>query len=259
MDMQPFVSRVDNILRIDICALESGSFHAGCKYAHGYLVCVLQGKLHIIANGTDNVLIPGDLIFCAPEQSYVQYADIGTAPQLLQIHFQTACEALAPLSGVKCSKSTVTEALVQQLLAEYDSSDSCAKDMVYLLVNQLLIAMQRNCKDPAVISKEGRILMRALQYIGDHVRNRLSVPETARAAGVSASYLTALFQKHLGISPGECIRRAKLQLSKELIREGELTFTQIAAALEYSTVHHFSRQFKEKFGVSPTQYANTAR
>ncbi len=40
-----------------------------------------------------------------------------------------------------------------------------------------------------------------------------------------------------------------------MIRENNLNFTEIAAALQYSTVHHFSRQFKEKFGITPTEYA----
>ena len=44
-----------------------------------------------------------------------------------------------------------------------------------------------------------------------------------------------------------------------MIREGNLNFTEIAAALQYSTVHHFSRQFKEKFGITPTEYAKSVR
>ena len=61
------------------------------------------------------------------------------------------------------------------------------------------------------------------------------------------------------ISPGEYIRRIKLEESKKLIREGKMNFTQIAAQLQYSTVHHFSRQFKEKFGLTPTEYARAIR
>ena len=76
---------------------------------------------------------------------------------------------------------------------------------------------------------------------------------------MSPSYLTALFQKHLGISPGEYIRRVKLQESKRLIRENKLNFTQIAELLQYSTVHQFSRQFKEKFGMTPSDYAQQVR
>ena len=70
---------------------------------------------------------------------------------------------------------------------------------------------------------------------------------------------TALFHKNLQISPGEYIRRAKLQESKLMIREGKMNFTEIAQVLQYSTVHHFSRQFKEKFGITPTEYARSIR
>jgi AraC-like DNA-binding protein len=44
-----------------------------------------------------------------------------------------------------------------------------------------------------------------------------------------------------------------------MIRENKLNFTEIAAELQYSTVHHFSRQFKEKFGITPSEYAKLVR
>jgi AraC-like DNA-binding protein len=44
-----------------------------------------------------------------------------------------------------------------------------------------------------------------------------------------------------------------------MIREDDLNFTEIAAALHYSTVHHFSRQFKEKFGITPSEYAKSVK
>ena len=112
---------------------------------------------------------------------------------------------------------------------------------------------------PHCVNAENRIIRRAQEYISTHVRQKLSVPSVAAAVDVSASYLTALFHKHLQLSPGEYIRRIKLQESKQLIREGEMNFTEIAEALQYSTVHHFSRQFKEKFSITPTEYARSVR
>ena len=60
-------------------------------------------------------------------------------------------------------------------------------------------------------------------------------------------------------APGEYIRRIKLQESKQMIREGNMNFSEIANALQYSTIHHFSRQFKEKFGITPTEYAKSVK
>ena len=38
-----------------------------------------------------------------------------------------------------------------------------------------------------------------------------------------------------------------------------MNITQIAKALEYSTIHHFSRQFKDKFGITPSEYAKSLK
>ena len=134
------------------------------------------------------------------------------------------------------------------------------------MLQLLLLTLLRQAEAPAQkiqsvhsVNTENTIIRQAQQYVSSHVREKLSVPVVAKGIEVSPSYLTALFQKHLQISPGEYIRRIKLQESKQMIREGELNFTQIAEALQYSTVHHFSRQFKEKFGITPTEYAKSVR
>ena len=137
----------------------------------------------------------------------------------------------------------------------------------FSVLGALLLYLLRSEMSPKVgklqtsnaVHSENEIIRQAQQYISAHIREKLSVPLVARQVDVSPSYLTALFHKNLQISPGEYIRRTKLQESKQMIRENNLNFTEIAAALQYSTVHHFSRQFKEKFGITPTEYAKSVR
>jgi AraC-like DNA-binding protein len=47
----------------------------------------------------------------------------------------------------------------------------------------------------------------------------------------------------------------KLDEAKRLIREGRLNFTEIADALGFTSLHYFSRLFKKKTGLSPSEYA----
>ena len=47
----------------------------------------------------------------------------------------------------------------------------------------------------------------------------------------------------------------KITEAKRLIRESSLNFTQISESLGFSTIHYFSRLFKEKTGMTPTDYA----
>ena len=144
--------------------------------------------------------------------------------------------------------------------------DPYSGDMIMSQLSMLLLTLQRQEGAPApklkasnALHSENEIIRRAQQYISSHIREKLSVPLVARMVDVSPSYLTALFHKNLQISPGEYIRRIKLQESKQMIREDNMNFTEIAAALQYSTVHHFSRQFKDKFGITPTEYAKSVR
>ena len=156
--------------------------------------------------------------------------------------------------------------LLERLLREMEQPGLFAEDTIVSLLSLLLLHLLRLDQDRpkaptsvGAIQNENELIRRTQLYISQHLRQKLSVPEVARHVGVSASYLTALFQKHLHIAPGEYIRRLKLQESKQMIREGKLNFTAIAEELNYSTVHHFSRQFKEKFGITPTEYAKSIR
>ena len=159
------------------------------------------------------------------------------------------------------------KALLRQMLREHEQLDQFSNDMIIAQLNMVLLELMREAAAPSnaklqtsnAIHSENEIIRKAQQYISSHIREKLSVPLVARQVDVSPSYLTALFHKNLQISPGEYIRRIKLQESKQMIRENDLNFTEIAATLQYSTVHHFSRQFKEKFGITPTEYAKSVR
>ncbi|MEE3309429.1 helix-turn-helix domain-containing protein [Sharpea azabuensis] len=47
-----------------------------------------------------------------------------------------------------------------------------------------------------------------------------------------------------------------MQKSKELIKESKYTISEIASMLGFSSIHYFSRRFKQKFDINPTEYAN---
>ena len=228
------------------------------------LIYVDQGPLHSVADGQDLLLEQGDMVLYTPGQWHMQYADIGVAPRYVRICFRASGGDLSVLKNQRIRPSQQAMLLLQHLLREQERMEDFAGDMILSLLNLLLITLLRQ-KQPDhlqathCVNNENEIIRRAQQYISTHVREKLSVPVVAKNTRVSASYLTALFQKHLQISPGEYIRRVKLQESRQMIREGEMNLSQIAAALQYSTIHHFSRQFKEKFGISPSEYAKSVR
>ena len=245
---------------------EQGFVFPGEVHPMMELIYVDQGTLHSVAEGQDLVLNQGDMVLYGPDQWHMQYADIGVAPRYVTISFDLSGCDVSGLLNRKFQSSQKAISLLQQMLQEQERMGKYANDMIISLLSVLLINLLRTVDEPGerlqatyCINNENEIIRNAQQYIGTHVREKLSVPLVARNVDVSTSYLTALFHKHLQISPGEYIRRVKLQESKQMIREGEMNFTEIATALQYSTIHHFSRQFKEKFGITPSEYAKSVR
>jgi len=245
---------------------EQGFLFTGEAHPMLELTYVDQGSLHSVANGQDLLLEQGDIVLYGPEQWHMQYADIAVAPRYVTISFDIAGGDLKKLFNRKFKASQKAVVLLQQMLREQERMDKYAGDMILNLLTQILLILLRESDTPSESLKpthslhnENEIVQRAQQYISEHIREKLSVPLVSKNIDISPSYLTALFHKHLQISPGEYIRRIKLQESKQMIRDASLNFTEIASALQYSTVHHFSRQFKEKFGITPSEYAKSVR
>ncbi|MFZ9660502.1 MAG: helix-turn-helix domain-containing protein [Chitinophagaceae bacterium] len=65
-------------------------------------------------------------------------------------------------------------------------------------------------------------------------------------------YLSNLFTSVKGITINEFIIQHKIEKAKELILYDELNFTEIAYRLNYSSVAHFSNQFKKVTGLTPS-------
>lgn len=72
--------------------------------------------------------------------------------------------------------------------------------------------------------------------------------------GLSYTYLSALFSKVEHITLEKYIILHKIEKAKELIDYDELTLSEIAIQLGYSSVHYLSNQFRQVTGISVTEY-----
>ena len=257
---------IDGIYTFFYQEREQGFIFPGEEHPMPELTYVDRGELHSVTEGHDILLKQGDIAFWGPNQWHMHYADMGVAPRYVTITFDLSGVDITPLLNRKFAAPQQAVTMIQQMLREQDKPDDFSHDMILSLLSALILTLLRHADAPDgklktsnSVHSENEIIRNAQQFISNHVRERLSVPLVAKMVDVSPSYLTALFHKNLQISPGEYIRRVKLQESKQMIREDNLNFTEIAAALQYSTVHHFSRQFKEKFGITPTEYAKSVR
>ena len=98
-------------------------------------------------------------------------------------------------------------------------------------------------------------LGRALDYIRRHTADPdLTLADTAEAAGVTASYLSALFRKELGRTFSDYVTGRRMELARRLLLTTDKRPGQIARAVGYRDGHYFSAVFKKTQGRTPTDF-----
>ncbi len=86
-----------------------------------------------------------------------------------------------------------------------------------------------------------------------------SVEALAARVGVGSRHLARLFAKHLGASPSQVAKTARIQRAKRLLDETELSMTDIALRAGFRSLRRFNDVFLEVYKRSPTEIRRTRR
>lgn len=112
-------------------------------------------------------------------------------------------------------------------------------------------------------ARAGRIPTPSRPSFGDRLETALEehvsdpafgVAELARALFVDRTQLFRRTRELLGVSPSELIRQTRLARAEPLLRDGTSGIGEIAYAVGFNSVSHFSRCFRERHGATPSQY-----
>lgn len=110
--------------------------------------------------------------------------------------------------------------------------------------------------DPAVVATDApsAVLGRVLA----HVRARFAEPidnaALATVAGRSVRAVERLFQRHLGVSPQQYLRRLRVRLACRALVHGGTALTDVALAHGFYDQSHFVREFRRETGLTPGAY-----
>ena len=103
------------------------------------------------------------------------------------------------------------------------------------------------------------LAQQARDYLAAHYSEALTLPSLAAALGISVSQLKRVFHEQIGQSMVRYLTALRIGEAKRLIREGNLTFTQIAERIGIESIYYFSNLFKKQTGMSPTEYEKTLK
>lgn len=94
---------------------------------------------------------------------------------------------------------------------------------------------------------------RAVEYIWDHVEEGVTIAEVARVAAMSERTLLRHFKAVLGRTPGEEIRRSRIETARRLLTATEMPLAQVAIASGLGLPSQLSRTIRDATGQSPTE------
>ena len=100
-----------------------------------------------------------------------------------------------------------------------------------------------------------REILPAMRYIEQNYRlPDLGNERLARECGISEVYFRRLFSEQMKTSPKQYIIDVRVQKAKQLLAEGALKISAVAQACGFSNPYHFCRVFRQRTGMTPTDY-----
>ncbi len=200
----------------------------------------------------------------------VRYGDAGDAPDMRSLGGAFVFERTDP-SLLIASLPTIVHVrdakrlsqLVTMVAEETTSSGPGRDVMLSRLVDLLLIEAMRATTagdaPPGLLRGLGDArLAAALERMHARIDHPWSVGELARVAAMSRSTFHERFTRTVGAAPMAYLLAWRMQVAKDLIRQGRLDAAQIAERVGYGSGSAFSVAFRRHVGVAPSRYARDA-
>ena len=220
-----------------------------------------EGMGHTTVNGTRHDLKAGQMILYAANSAHGE----GTGGIAEIISFETAtpipaqcCDRVMTLSG---SHRMLLHQIIEEARPMFEKRIG-VKGMVlknhtdpYALQNiknKLELFLLDIIRPRAGYRQDG--IHQVTDYMMANMGRKLSLEEISSELGMSISSLKRLVQETYAKSPMEYFAELKMEEAKRLILHSAMNMTQIAQQLGFSSVHYFSRAFKQKTGSTPSQY-----
>ena len=94
----------------------------------------------------------------------------------------------------------------------------------------------------------------ALTYIEHNFQNEITIEDIAGVCGLNRTYFGKIFKEALGKTPQEFLLNYRMLKAAELLKLTSLSIGDIGLAVVYANQMHFSRAFKNNYGISPREW-----
>lgn len=241
---------VTDILDIVTISSPKGRFEKmNNRKCYGLSFCT-EGQITYTHNEKKYVSDPDHAIILPEGQSYTINGDK---------------KGLFPLINFKCLKPLCDTMMVLPV----ENIDAYIKDYEHM---KALFLFERNSAKIMSIfynmihrlssnsSLQSNVLIPAIKYLENNYQySSLTNEAIACQCGISEVYFRKLFTEQYGITPRQYIIDIRISKAKHLLTDGALKINAVSEKCGFSNPYHFCRVFKQKTGLTPTEFMKQNR
>lgn len=221
--------------------------------SHGLALNLDGEKLYRFADGTNLVVKANDVVYL-PKGSYYQVVS-KTTGDCFAVNFQILSEETFPPFVLSVKNPQLFKELYAQATKIWQRNQSGREYKCKALLYETLYELSRQQESGYFPSDKQTLLAPAVAYIHRHYTHEaMNAQKLSELCGISYEYFRRLFKYLYGVSPVEYINRLKLTRAKELLSDGSYSVSEAAFESGFSDLSYFSRFFKRKTGISPSEY-----
>ncbi|MFI2206183.1 helix-turn-helix domain-containing protein [Streptomyces sp. NPDC020192] len=128
------------------------------------------------------------------------------------------------------------------------------RELALCALEEVVLLAVSAAREPAGVPEDDARVRRAEELIAADPGAPHTVRSLAGSVALSPSRFAHLFTLRTGRSPMRALREARLRHAARLLEATDLTVERVAAASGFPSPYHFSRVFRERYGVPPGAY-----
>ncbi len=124
-------------------------------------------------------------------------------------------------------------------------------------VIEIIKAFVKNLLEENNIGREDNtdlLIKKAVQYIEDNYKEKISLDEIAGYVGISKYYFSVLFKKEKEITFSSYLNSVRIDKAKQLLKNPQATINDVAFEVGFNDPQYFSKTFKKYVGMTVTDY-----
>ncbi|SFI87548.1 AraC-type DNA-binding protein [Paenibacillus sp. UNC496MF] len=113
---------------------------------------------------------------------------------------------------------------------------------------------------PAPARSSGELLAtEALRFLESMFPQPITLQTLADYTHYNPSYLVRLFKKHTGKTPFGYLNELRLSAAADYLLRSDMTVLRVSLACGFQSIHYFSRSFKRRYGLAPSEWRRAMR